>query len=129
MARVLQHGPMDVLGVLAGLMFVKDVENLADELATCILTDILRDRDQFDAELPQLTHVEFGVQRIAAETTQGMNDDIIERPLDPRRFKDHLLEGGAIVVERRGPGLRENLGHLPTALFAIGAALGDLIGK
>ncbi|MEI2736888.1 MAG: hypothetical protein V9G24_20340 [Rhodoblastus sp.] len=40
---VLAHGSVDVLGVLARLVLVEDVEHLADEVAVPILTDVLRD--------------------------------------------------------------------------------------
>nr|WP_290996103.1 hypothetical protein [Hyphomicrobium sp.] len=49
---ILKHRPVHVFGVLARLMLIKNVQNLADELATGILANGLRYRDEFDARLP-----------------------------------------------------------------------------
>nr|WP_290996102.1 hypothetical protein [Hyphomicrobium sp.] len=56
-----------------------------------------------------------------------MDDDEIVRSLDSRGLIDHLLENWPIVIERRGTRFGKDCCYLPAVLFAIRAALGDLI--
>lgn len=49
---------MDVLGILVALVFIKDIEDFADEFTASIVTDVLRNRDKFHASLAQLSGVE-----------------------------------------------------------------------
>ena len=120
---------MDVLGVLARLMFVKDVQDLADEFAAGVVADVLRDGDKMHPGLPQLPHIHFRMQRVAAESAQGVDDDELEGPVGTLGLVDHLLEDGPIVVERRRAGFGEDFDDIPTLAFAVGLALGDLIGE
>jgi hypothetical protein len=118
---------VDVLRVLARLVLVKDVQELAEHLAAWVRRDGLGDRYELHPRLAQLPHIEFGMERVATEPTQRTNDNEGERTLRPRRFIDHLLKDGSILVERGSARLAENLDGLPTLALAEGATLGDLV--
>ena len=94
-----------------------------------VLRDVLRDGDKLHPCLGQLADVELRMQGIAAEPAQGMHDDILERARQAFRLGNHVLEDGAILVQCRGPRFGIDLHDLPAAPFAIGAALGDLVGQ
>lgn len=90
LTSVLAHGAMHVLGVVARLVLIEDVEHLADELGAGILTDVLRDRDQLNAHLSELSHISFGADRIAAKAAERTNDDARKD-----RIRDDALLGRA----------------------------------
>src|ERR1700733_2064454 len=128
LAGVFAHRPMGMLGVLARLMLVEDVEHLAKEVATSVVAHVLRDRNQLYASLSEFAHVEFGVKSVAAEAAQRVDNDAIERVVGTLRLEDHFLEARPIIIKRRCPGLREDFDNFPTLPLAIGTALADLVG-
>jgi hypothetical protein len=43
------------------------IEDLADQLAVVVLTKLLGDRDQLDADFAGWSGIKFGMRRVAAE--------------------------------------------------------------
>jgi hypothetical protein len=107
LAGVLAHRPMNMLSVLTRLMLVKDIQEFTEHLAARVGRHGLRGRDEFHPRLAQLTDIEFGVKRIAAESAQRMDDDESERPVGSGGLIDHLLKDRPIVVERGSSWLAE----------------------
>ncbi|OQM76244.1 hypothetical protein BFN67_15225 [Pseudaminobacter manganicus] len=99
LSSVLQHGAMDVFRRFAGLMLIEDIEHLADKLAAGVLSDVLGDGNEFDADLAQLTDIEFRMKCVTAEAGERMHHQIVEGMVRLFGFVDHLLENGAILVQ------------------------------
>lgn len=87
-AGVLEHGAVDMLGVLARLVLVEDVEHLAQEFAAAVLRDLLRDRNQLHARLAQFPDVEFRVHRVATEAAERVDDNQVERVAQDAEYVD-----------------------------------------
>nr|WP_255247134.1 hypothetical protein [Sphingopyxis sp. GW247-27LB] len=119
---------MNVFRCLAALMFVEDMQQLAEHFAGRVLADLLCDRYQLDPGLPEFPDVEFGVQRIPAEPAQRMHHHEIEGLIRPLGGMDHFLENRAVLIERGRSRLGEDLNDLDALPLTPYAALGDLIG-
>jgi hypothetical protein len=127
LARVLAHRPMHMLGVLARLMLVKNIQELAEHLAARIGRHDLGDRYEFHSSLPQLADVKFGMKRIPAKSTQRMDNDEGERSVRSRGLVNHLLEDGPVVVKRGSSRFAEDLDDIPPLTLTVRATLGDLV--
>src|SRR5690606_11188565 len=64
---ILQHCAMHMLRILAGLVLVEDVEQLAEHFPARVMRHLLGDRDELDTDLAQLANVEFRMEGVAAE--------------------------------------------------------------
>jgi hypothetical protein len=71
-------------------------------IMTCIGSSpiSLRDRDEFDAVLGELTDVEFQFEVVSEETAERMDDDDIEGCRLARPGLDHALELRPAVIRR-----------------------------
>jgi hypothetical protein len=118
---------MNMFGVLARLMLVKDIQELAEHLAARVGRHGLGDRYEFHSCLPQLPDVKFGMKRIPAESAERMNNDEREWSVRSRGLVDHLLEDGPVVVERGSSRFAEDLDDVPPLTLAVRATLGNLV--
>nr|WP_230978899.1 hypothetical protein [Mesorhizobium composti] len=120
---------MDVFRRLPGLVFVENVEDLANKFAARILAEVLGDRDEFDAHLAQLPDIELRMQCVARKAAERMHDQMIEGMVRLPGPVDHLLKNRPVFVQCRSARFGKHLNHLPAALLTIAAALRDLIGQ
>ena len=99
---VLAHGTVRMLGILAALVFVKQVDDAAHHFAAGVVAGRLRDGGDLDVVALELLFVDAELDAIAEEARQAVNDDRVESGGLLQRVADHLLEYRALVVSRRG---------------------------
>ena len=116
LTRVLLHGPDDVLGVLLGLVFVEQGNDLAHHCVHrfALIANRLGDGDDPDAMLGQLAKIEFLFERLAKEPAITVDEDQIERLLPIAGALDHLLEDGSAVIAGRRASFDELRNHACT---------------
>ncbi|KRR16422.1 hypothetical protein CQ14_16240 [Bradyrhizobium lablabi] len=76
---ILLHGAQRMLGVLLGLVLVKQRHDLSDHVAHRIVAELLGDRHQPDTGLGESANVELELELIAEEAAEAVDQDHIER--------------------------------------------------
>ena len=107
--RILLHRPDDVLGILSGLVLIKECDHLAhhrvDRLA--LVADRLCDRDDPDVMLRQLPQIKLLLECLAKKPAVTVDEDHLECLLPIAGALDHLLEDGSAIIAGRGAGFDE----------------------
>ncbi|MCU0987772.1 MAG: hypothetical protein MUC89_23075 [Acetobacteraceae bacterium] len=130
LARVLAHGAVGVLGVLAALVFIEHREHLPQHFRAAVMTsDVLRDRDEVDPGATKPTDIHLVHVQIPREAARAVHEHHIERSFGRRGRCDHALEGGAILVSSRCASVLEDRSDGPPARVAVCACLVELIGQ
>nr|WP_041794807.1 hypothetical protein [Pararhodospirillum photometricum] len=124
---VLLQGAHDVLAVFLGLILVEQRHDLAHHDVHRVVAHLLRDRNQLDAVLRQLAHIEFQLEVIAEEAAERVDDDDIEgRGFGGARL-DHALELGTAIVGSGRARLNVGVDKLIAARQAVGLTLALLV--
>ena len=116
-----------MLGILLGLIFVEQRDDLAHHDLGWVVAQLLRDRDQPHAMLGELAQIEFQPEGIAEEARERVHDDDVERVLAVAGALDHALELRALVVGGRSTGLNIFGCDAPAALGDPGFGLRLLV--
>ena len=87
------HGTRGMLGVLLGLMFVKEIDDAPHHVAAGIIIGRLGNGNDLDPILAQLALIETKVDSIPKETGQTVYDDRLEQGGLLLPIGNHLLEG------------------------------------
>jgi hypothetical protein len=125
--RVLLQGPHHVLGILLGLVFVKQRHDLAHHDVHGIVAHLLGDGDQLDAVPGQLADAELKLEMIAEEAAERMDHYHVERRGLTDAGLDHALEFGPAVVGGGGTRLDIGLDQPAAARGAVALTLPALI--
>ena len=116
-----------MLGVLLGLVLVKQRHDLADHVAHRIVAELLGNRDQPDACLGEAADVELELELVAKEAAEAVDQDHVERRRLGGCRVDHALEFRPPIIGRGQAGLDIVGDDLPAPRHAIGLRLAALV--
>jgi hypothetical protein len=119
-----------VLGILSGLVLVKERDHLAHHRMDWLAFVAVRlcDRDHIDIMLRQFPQVELLLERLTEEAAVAVHDDHVERVFPIAGPLDHLLEHGSPVIGGGSAGLDELCRHGIAMTTTPGMQLLALVG-